>query len=83
MMVERGTGYFLLGSGVTPSFKVTKTVGLRGLIKRFSEVSEKEVQETSWRGAGGVPQIQTSPQEWEIKGVDWDFSALLSGVARC
>jgi restriction endonuclease S subunit len=39
------------------------------LIKQFEsdirlllETAEKEVQETSWRGSGGVPQIQNSPK---------------------
>ena len=41
--------------------------------------AEKEVQETSWQGSGGAPQIQTSPKIGGLRGLIKTFSALSSG----
>jgi len=41
------------------------------------QTSEKEVQETSWWGSGGIPQLQYSPKIGGSKGVDKAFFSTL------
>ena len=33
------------------------------------ETAEKEVQDTTCRGSGGVPQLSKVPQDWGIRGL--------------
>ena len=35
----------------------------------YVETAEKEVQDTSCRGSGGVPQFKKIPQDWGIRGL--------------
>ena len=42
--------------------------------ERYLRAFEKEVQETSCRGSGGVPQFQKVPQDW---GIAREFSMSL------
>jgi hypothetical protein len=35
----------------------------------YSENAEKEVQDTSCRESGGVPQLKKAPQDWMIRGL--------------
>ena len=35
-----------------------------------SETAEKEVQDTSCQGSGGVPQLYKVHQDWGIRGLD-------------
>jgi hypothetical protein len=37
----------------------------------------KEVQETSWWGSGGIPQLKYSPKIGGFRGVDKDFFSSL------
>ena len=41
-----------------------------------SETPKKEVQDTSCRGSGGVPQLQKIPQDWGIRGLIKTMSAV-------
>ena len=38
-------------------------------IALHNETSEKEVQDDSCRGSGGVPQHKKVPQDWGIRGL--------------
>ena len=54
------------------------------VLNPFNEDAEKELQDTSCRGSGGVPQLQKSPKDWGIQGVDHDYfsSLLISGTDK-
>ena len=41
------------------------------------EATEKEVQDTSCRGSGGVPQLKNIPQDWGIRGLIKTVSTVL------
>jgi glyceraldehyde-3-phosphate dehydrogenase/erythrose-4-phosphate dehydrogenase len=38
-------------------------------VNKNKEAAEKEVQDTSCRESGGVPQIKKIPQDWGIRGL--------------
>jgi hypothetical protein len=38
-------------------------------VNKNNKAAEKEVQDTSCRGSGGVPQIKKIPQDWGIRGL--------------
>jgi len=41
----------------------------------YEGIAEKEVQDTSCRGSGGVPQIKQVPQDWGSRGLIETISA--------
>jgi hypothetical protein len=47
-----------------------------GLNAGQRETAEKEVQDTSCRGSGGVPQLYKVPQDWGIRGLIKTISAV-------
>jgi len=49
---------------------------LLGMNKLLIETAVKEVQDTSCRGSGGVPQFFKVPQDWGIRGLIETISAI-------
>ena len=56
---------------MTPLEAFTKLYDLKQKAKQElqKETAEKEVQDTSCRGSGGVPQLYKVPQDWGIRGL--------------
>ena len=50
-------------------YKLMKKTLLALALVIYSENPEKEVQDTSCRGSGGVPQFKKAPQDWVIRGL--------------
>jgi len=52
------------------------------LERAINKTAEKEVQETSCRGSGGIPQIKKVPQDWGIRGLIENISAVFKYTMR-
>jgi len=55
---------------------ITNEAGDQPRAFSYYENAEKEAQETSWRGSGGVPQLQKSPKIGGFRGLIETISAV-------